>query len=251
MTCLMSIYKNLHNMGDQLGIQPFKNGVKLVTLDDGVIPHRWSVSRALELPFNVYFMDIESNLVSMNENTVTSCGFQSFNDAQGSSMRRVAKKDVAEYVIAQDRRVVNSENRVFVDVTYQRLQDDICLPAVVLKFPWYDVNNTVIGVFGCGIVLTHCSIANALFQVSQLGILNPALIEPIHPSLGFDMNGVYLSKSEVETLRILVRGKSAREIALILKLSRRTVEHRIENIKGKVGASTKSELIDKVIDQIH
>lgn len=56
-------------------------------------------------------------------------------------------------------------------------------------------------------------------------------------------NHFHLTKREIECLSYLLRGKTFKEIALTLKLSPRTVECHINNIKEKVGAHTKSELI--------
>jgi DNA-binding CsgD family transcriptional regulator len=53
---------------------------------------------------------------------------------------------------------------------------------------------------------------------------------------------------ESEVLFHLARGKSARDISQKLNLSKRTVESYLNNIKSKTGVSTKSELIEKIID---
>ena len=53
-----------------------------------------------------------------------------------------------------------------------------------------------------------------------------------------------------ECLQYLVRGKTAKEIADILGLSKRTIENYIDTIKVKFNVSTRSELIDLIIDYI-
>lgn len=57
-----------------------------------------------------------------------------------------------------------------------------------------------------------------------------------------------LPDRQSECLFFLLRRKTAKEIAKILKLSPRTVESYIEQIKFKLNCSTKSELIDKAIN---
>lgn len=52
-----------------------------------------------------------------------------------------------------------------------------------------------------------------------------------------------LSKREIECLKLYVQGNTAKEISLILGLSRRSIENYIYNIKGKLGVSTKVDLI--------
>ncbi|EKD72208.1 MAG: transcription regulator [uncultured bacterium] len=58
----------------------------------------------------------------------------------------------------------------------------------------------------------------------------------------------HITKREKEVLSQLCRGRSAREIADHLGLSRRTVEHYLETIKQKMQVKSKSILIDLVID---
>jgi putative nucleotidyltransferase with HDIG domain len=49
-----------------------------------------------------------------------------------------------------------------------------------------------------------------------------------------------LSDREVEVLRLLARGRSNRSIAGDLFISRRTAEHHVQHIYGKIGASTRA-----------
>ncbi len=52
------------------------------------------------------------------------------------------------------------------------------------------------------------------------------------------------NKNEMLTANLLIRGKTAKEIARILGLSHRTIEHRIERMKLKFDACNKSQLIE-------
>src|SRR5687767_9455524 len=60
-----------------------------------------------------------------------------------------------------------------------------------------------------------------------------------------------LSLREAEIIRYLTRGKTAREIAETTSLSRRTIEHYIENIKIKLKVKKKSELIEKALELVN
>ncbi len=55
---------------------------------------------------------------------------------------------------------------------------------------------------------------------------------------------VQLTKREIECLKYYIRGKSSQLIAPKLSISKRTVEHYLENIKNKFGCMNKSELFD-------
>lgn len=56
-----------------------------------------------------------------------------------------------------------------------------------------------------------------------------------------------LSEKQSECLFFLLRGKTAKEIAVILQLSSRTVEDHLGEIKSKLKCRTKSEVIEKAI----
>ncbi len=57
--------------------------------------------------------------------------------------------------------------------------------------------------------------------------------------------GINLSAREKECLHLYVRGKTAKEIGKALHLSNRTIENYLQNIKLKLGLSSKSQLIHK------
>lgn len=57
-----------------------------------------------------------------------------------------------------------------------------------------------------------------------------------------------LSTRELECLFFLLRGKTAKTIARILSLSPRTVEHYIDQIKSKLGCTSKESVIERTID---
>jgi len=57
-----------------------------------------------------------------------------------------------------------------------------------------------------------------------------------------------LSKRQSEILKLVVQGKTIKEISKILNLSPRTVGHYFDTIKDKVNASSRSELIAKAIN---
>jgi DNA-binding CsgD family transcriptional regulator len=68
--------------------------------------------------------------------------------------------------------------------------------------------------------------------------------------LGIDTE-LDLSPVELDTLRQLVRGYTASQIAKQVYRSKRTIEHRIENIKSKLFCYSKQELIQKAQELKH
>lgn len=59
-----------------------------------------------------------------------------------------------------------------------------------------------------------------------------------------------LSKRETECLQLIIRGKSARQLGIIMGISQRTVEEYLNNIKLKFGVSTKAEIIELVVNNM-
>lgn len=62
-------------------------------------------------------------------------------------------------------------------------------------------------------------------------------------SLGYDLSS--LSTREKECLELFLKGKTAKETASLLNLSRRTVESYFENIKDKLGCFSKAEILQR------
>lgn len=66
-------------------------------------------------------------------------------------------------------------------------------------------------------------------------------------TLGYHHNKFKLTKRECECVFLLIRGKTAKEIAGLLSLSKRTVESYVENIKNKMNCQNKVEILVKAI----
>jgi DNA-binding NarL/FixJ family response regulator len=62
---------------------------------------------------------------------------------------------------------------------------------------------------------------------------------------GLRPKSVPLNDREVEVLTWVARGKTSMEIAQILGLTKRTIDFHIDNARGKLGASTRSEAVIK------
>lgn len=74
--------------------------------------------------------------------------------------------------------------------------------------------------------------------------------------LGDQFPEVYLTQREFETLYFLERGHTIVDTGRCLNLSARTIEFYVKNMKLKVGAKTKADLLEKIrktdiIDMFH
>lgn len=76
---------------------------------------------------------------------------------------------------------------------------------------------------------------------------NSTLISVIHKTLNVP---VFLPPQQSRCLRLLMQGKSAKEIALEMKLSRRTIEHYFEKIRKILGCETNKELVVSYFNQL-
>ena len=68
-----------------------------------------------------------------------------------------------------------------------------------------------------------------------------------HYTLNNHQNKYELTNREYECVFLLIRGKSAKEIGVLLSISPRTVESYIENIKNKMDCKNKAEILVKAV----
>lgn len=64
--------------------------------------------------------------------------------------------------------------------------------------------------------------------------------------LGHDYEGIYFTKREAECMLLLLKGHTIVSAAEVLRLSPRTVEFYVKNMKMKLCCCTKFELVEKV-----
>jgi len=64
--------------------------------------------------------------------------------------------------------------------------------------------------------------------------------------LGDKFTGIHLSQREAECMALLLKGKTVRHVAEELKLSIRTVEFYLKNMKTKLNCKSKFALIEKI-----
>lgn len=205
--------------------------------------HRMTVKSLMDSPFNVYFMR-EDMLLRCNQECAETCGFDSSGAADGTSLYNhpYLIRSSAESAINNNKQAVRSRRTLVTEENLLRNNEDN-LVILTFKMPWYDHFNKILGTFGCSIVLAKHQLAASLTRIVELGLLNkqqsPQLSLPGHCN-----NGQYLTKREIDCLRHIASGKTAREMADYLSISRRTIEHHIENLKSKLRITSKSELIE-------
>lgn len=248
-------HKKILDTSNELLVHRYGNGIKLVRPDEIIEKNKLfaqsshqTVADLMQMPMGVYFDNPEIIIQNINDLNAEACGFNSVEDAVGKGLFDVFKKDTATYIVNNDKEVIETNQMQIIEEEYLR-KDDNSIQSLSIKFPWYGSNNEIIGLLGFSIMLGRQSLAESLLHLTKLGLLNsPAGYDDCHFLPGSKINNVYLSRRETQCLQLYIKGKTAKEVARILRLSYRTVENYIRNIKIKMGVTKKSELIIKMMD---
>jgi DNA-binding CsgD family transcriptional regulator len=242
----MGKLKNKLDISGELLIQRTAGGIRLVSPEtlSAAENTKLAVVDAMQLPFNIYFMGTQSEIITMNPITADTCGWRSVHTAVGKSVRDLWPAKYADAALANDKDVMASrELKIIEEYAFHGNTEDV--QALSFKFPWFSAQNELLGIFGCSLImnLNHgYSLASSLAILTNTGLLSsPVKSESLAPK-------TFFSSREMDVLKHLVRAKTAKEIGILLGLSYRTVEHYIENAKHKMGVTSRSELIDLVAD---
>lgn len=208
-----------------------------------------SVASIFNLPFAAYFLDSGSHFIDSNIETATLVGRETVSEMQGCTSANFCSREFSDRLFEIDNSIVQNQTSRLIEETGFR-RDDFLIQVLSLKLPWYH-DGTIIGLLGFSIKSdTHSlpKFADNMLQLISTGLLgtSESTAQAVLPKP--HAGDVYLSKREKEVMSYLVRGKTAKEIALLMNRSRRTVEHHIVNIKQKSQCHSKSALIDKFFD---
>jgi len=98
----------------------------------------------------------------------------------------------------------------------------------------YDANQNIMGVIGMSVNLT-----------GKKNILDKIYYQDGRIYLGDEFSNQYLTAQEIRVYKTVLMGYSAKEAGILLKISRKTVEYHVEQLRKKVNCHTKGELIRK------
>lgn len=241
------MHKQLFDMSKELKLYRHENGIKLIRPDTKKFQRNLkytghTVNSFFRLPLCVYFADINSINLNLNEPTASFSGFSSIKDAMGKGLSEVFTKESVAILMHTDRQVIETKKPKIVENTPLR-KDNLNLHVLSVKCPWYNEFNDIIGYMGCSIILGNQPLANSLTEIANLGLLSNS--DQYQNYIGKEFENVYFSSRELECLRHTIRGKTAKQVAVEMKISRRTVEEHLNNIKIKMGVFSKAELIEK------
>jgi DNA-binding CsgD family transcriptional regulator len=232
-------------------IARYRGGIKLVRPDipwsraQYGIDTGYTINDVFNLPYNAGFINLDNRVENLNIHSANILGFSAVKEAIDISMGDVASRESEMTVtLCNDKTIQSAHTQIFEQHIIRK--DELSINRLQILSPWYDERDNIIGVFGCNLVLGKCPLAEFLMQMSQLGLMDKS--SSLLP--GRTLHKVYLTKRESEILQLTARGKTAKRISRLLNISYRTVEHHQASIKNKFCVSSKSELIDKITDEL-
>lgn len=185
------------------------------------------------LPMCVHFTDEHNQIQIISSTAAELCGFHSVKDAIGRTLMDVSEKQSALTVINNCQEVMKTKSSKIYEEKVTR-RDEVLNHCVSIKLPWYNDANKMIGVFGCTAVVGVQPLNGLFEKVLAMGVLSPATL-----------NDYQLSSRQLECLQHLVSGHTAKEIAILMNLSVRTVEHYLDAVKIKMHCRSRLELVKK------
>jgi DNA-binding NarL/FixJ family response regulator len=239
----MHLNTQAYDTHGELLVQPYQGGVRLLRPE---AQSGTSVADLYAMNISCFFLSSDSVILDGNDKIAATVGANSVSDMSGHDSSYFCQRDFSASMIANDREVMRSRSMKVVEETGKRI-DDAVINTLAFKLPWY-YQDEIIGVLGCSLHIDSSSLSSftsSMIGLLQTGILSKGLNAQLINMTSIANVNCYLSQRELEVLQHLVKGKSAKIIAEILQISKRTVEHHIENIKQKTGCSTKYELIYK------
>ena len=196
-------------------------------------------------------LSLDSKLLTVNKVGLSWIGFDSPDSVVGVSydnLRCKATED-AELFRYQDKLVQkNSKPIYFIDCYYYA--DNSWKIIFGKKYLIKDTSGKSIAIVSHFDDVTHYRAIDTSRFIIQSG---KRLLTKKHQQFCYLLNDytqkTNLSMRELECLFFLLRGKTIKTIGQILRLSPRTVESYINQIKFKMGCSTRIELIEKAINE--
>ena len=198
---------------------------------------------------HIYAKDPQGKYLFINESLMKDTGFSKMDDMLGLTdfdLSFLPKNEVLNLRKNDEKILATKQACVFIEPL--TLCNGKKIIAISQKAPLRSKTKKNLGVSGMSFIMDR-----EKFYSFSLRLEKDFYIEQIESpeksiSSNEKINNTSLTKREKECLYYLVRGKYAREIATILNISRRTTEHHIASIKMKLNVNSKSELIEKVID---
>jgi DNA-binding CsgD family transcriptional regulator len=230
---------------EHLAIAKYKNGMMLYDTSTKNADLLLPLIELFALPYSVYLLDMKGATVKINQVGSNICGFKSPSQAIGKTIFDVSMEDKGQDLLDNCDSVLQQESvKIFDEFTLRF--DGRSLHFLSIKFPCYDSEYQLKGTLGISIVLGEHPLAEAITQLTDLGLL-PRNTPP-DQNIKLNLGDISLTPREKECLEYTVKGFTAKQIAKKLLISPRTVEEYLNQLKLKLNVGTKQEMIQKVLD---
>lgn len=206
--------------------------------------HAITLSELNNLPVCIYFMNQESSMCHVNDNSVILVGRNSVKDVLGKTARDFCRDELGHLCIHNDELVRQSQTTHLFDETGYRA-DDCLIQQISFKMPWY-YEDKLAGSLGISIYIDTNRMHEftlALTSILNTGIVSLPFNQTALTSRTTNGNHYILTNRELSILHFLAKGYTAKRIGSILKISYRTVENYIARMKIKLDCDTKTDLI--------
>lgn len=191
------------------------------------------------MPGHIGWKDIHRHYLGANKALLELKSLKSLSEITGRTDEELspASSEDNRMYLEQDLRVLKGEK-------ISSVHKDSNSNAILLldKSPIRDEHNTVVGLIYYCRYWHKADVFNVLSQLDDR--LN---LETEDYSVDYHNNPFKLTSRESECLFLLIRGKTAKEIASLLSLSKRTIESYIENMKNKMNCQNKAEILVKAV----
>jgi DNA-binding CsgD family transcriptional regulator len=242
----MKPYFNYPIEPHNIGIARYLQGMMFYDIQNQKADLLLNVTSLFSLPYSIYLLDANGTTLKINEVGASICGFNSPSQALGKTIFQVSKGNTAKDLLDNCDAVLKQESVQIFDEFNMRY-DGRFLQFLSIKFPCYDCKYQLQGLLGISIALGEHPLADAITTLTDLRLL-PKHTSPQNHTIVLNLGNVLLTPREQESLEYTVKGYTAKEIGKKLSISPRTVEDYINQIKCKLGVSTKQQMIQKVLE---
>lgn len=185
----------------------------------------------------IWAKDTNYKYIFCNEHFAEAAGLDSPAQIIGKSDMQLPWRKFAEYYQVDDYGVLQGNVRVNEAIETDTVTN--VKEVLVTESKFFNSNMQCIGVAGSGFDITGKQLVKKAGHYDQ--IKNRYYFDCEH------FGGTYLTAQEVTVFKCILLGYSARQTAEKIKLSPKTVESYIENIRTKLQAKNKGEIIATAI----
>lgn len=165
----------------------------------------------------IYWENTDSIVLGANKCVIDSLKFPSLISYAGKSVYELYPTAMADHIKQHNDEVIRTEQVMCQEESIINNNGEL-KHYLAFKGPLYDDCKNVIGLVGTSIDITHQKEASKIF--TQL--------VPKHQNT---QNNIKISNRELDCLKLLKEGLSSKQIAVILDISKRTVEQYIDTAK--------------------